>query len=374
MSSTLAATPKGILPTVQVLRGIAALMVAYYHASTQIPGFEAYLWPSFWPAGSAVLAHGVDIFFVISGFIMLVSSRGMSAGDFMARRIIRIVPLYWLFTLTLILVATARPELFKGTVVTAEAAIKSLAFIPYFSTSVPNQIWPLLVPGWTLNYEMMFYLIFAAALFVPLRYRVALCTLAFAVLMAGRIAPAYADSAVLKFFAAPIQFEFVGGMVIGHLYLSSWTLPRPACLLLILGGLLLLVSEALHPGQGHAAALLLAYGLPSCLVVLGAVLLDKSHARVPRWSLPAALGDASYSIYLSHIFVLGALRTGWGAVGLDQQTMAHALCFGLAGMVAVSLGGMLCYRWVEKPMLQVCQRAWRALNMRSPREATAPPA
>lgn len=364
MNNSGSAAATVVLPTVQILRGVAALMVAYVHIYV-VSGYGHHLWPSYWPTDGLVMARGVDIFFVISGFIMLVSSRTMSPGNFIVRRLIRIAPLYWFFTFLIVVMATVTPDLFKTTVVSLEGVIKSLAFVPQFNEGRPDEIQPLLPPGWTLNYEMLFYLVFTGALFVPLRYRVALCTLVFAVLMTGRLAPGFPESAVLRFYADPILFEFVGGMILGHIYLSLWKLTRPLCVLVMFLGFCLLLTGALDTGWVHPAARAWAYGAPSCLIVLGAVLLDKLPSTAAVWKIPTALGDASYSIYLSHMFVLGAERYVWKALGLHQDTALHAAGFAVLGMLAVAVGGLICYRYLEKPLLHACQRGWRSYQTRN---------
>ena len=126
----------------------------------------------FWLFGQA----GVDIFFVISGFIMWVTThdRPTTPLRFMTNRIVRIVPLYWLITLAVAAMAFAVPSLFRGVVLTPEHVIKSLLFIPHYYPGMPTRVWPLLLPGWTLNYEMVFYLVFAIALLLPRRLMIPL--------------------------------------------------------------------------------------------------------------------------------------------------------------------------------------------------------
>lgn len=355
--------PGAILPTVQILRGVAALMVAYLHLYA-VSGYETRLWPSFWPADVKVLARGVDIFFVISGFIMLVTSRSMTPADFIIRRIVRIAPLYWFFTMVIVVLATVKPDLFRTTVVTFNGVIKSLAFIPYINEGRPDEISPLLPPGWTLNYEMMFYVVFAGALFAPLRYRVVLCTCLFSILVAVRYTAAYEQSAIVRFYADPILFEFVGGMIVGHLYLSSWKLSRVMCMSMIAVGFGLIATAAMDWHAGSVTWRPLAYGLPSCLIILGGVCLDKGTIGRATWKVPALLGDASYSIYLSHMFVLGAERYVWKVFGLTQDTAWHAAGFALVGMAGVCVAGVLCYWYIEKPLLHFGQGIVRSFQLR----------
>ena len=158
--------PVGVILPIQYLRGIAALMVVWHHSSSQIPALNR-----FFPGSSG--AHGVDLFFVISGFIMAVTTTGagLTPLQFLRRRVVRVVPLYWILTLAMVGLALVAPSLFRTLKVTADTLVQSLLFIPHFSTSFTDKAWPLLVPGWTLNYEMYFYVILAVILLLPAAWR-----------------------------------------------------------------------------------------------------------------------------------------------------------------------------------------------------------
>ena len=148
--------------SIHYLRGLAALLVVFHHSIIQLaPVRDHYAHVEFGQAG-------VDIFFVISGFVIYLSNaKGrLGSGEFLKRRIIRIVPLYWLATLAVVAVAVVAPRFFATTTLTAQDVAQSLLFVPAYSAAFPGQIWPVLVPGWSLNYEMFFYLVFAVGLLV----------------------------------------------------------------------------------------------------------------------------------------------------------------------------------------------------------------
>src|SRR5229473_1548571 len=148
-----------VIRPIQYLRAIAALMVVWHHSLIQVPGVAQFIaLPEFGPSG-------VDIFFVISGFIMLVITAGkeVTPAEFIRQRVIRVVPLYWLTTLLMLGCAVVVPTAFKTLQFSPAAVAKSLLFVPYDSLSFPGHAWPVLVPGWTLNYEMFFYGLFAAS-------------------------------------------------------------------------------------------------------------------------------------------------------------------------------------------------------------------
>ena len=149
---------KPLIPTIQYLRAIAAMMVVWHHAREQLPGLKFFFPSEFGPSG-------VDLFFVISGFIMVATTTGPGRPfNFIARRLIRVVPLYWLLTCTMVALAWKLPQLFRTIDLAPAHVLQSLLFIPHYSPSFPGMAWPVLVPGWTLNFEMFFYAVFAATL------------------------------------------------------------------------------------------------------------------------------------------------------------------------------------------------------------------
>ena len=159
---------------IQYLRAVAALAVVVFHAAER-SGLNF-----------VVGAAGVDIFFVISGFVMwtLAATRPVSTWAFYRDRLLRIAPLYWIVTLVMAVGALA--GLFPRIRLTADHVIASLAFVPHRSPS-NGEIWPLLTQGWTLNLEMFFYLIFGLILFLPRERRLAMLTTTFVgLVLAGR--------------------------------------------------------------------------------------------------------------------------------------------------------------------------------------------
>ena len=327
-----------ILP-IQYLRGVAALMVVWFHGVEQVPGID-----DFFPVhiGNA----GVDLFFVISGFIMVATTNGssMSPLEFMRRRIIRIVPLYWLLTLLMVAIALCVPSLFKTLQVLPETLAQSLLFIPHFSRSFPDRVWPLLVPGWSLNFEMFFYLLFAVSLAMPSRFRVVVLIAALLALTGIGAAFGPFASASALVYTSPMLLLFVSGAL-----LASWWLHHRrempvavAVLLLVVGSALLLAPDLAV--LGHFSQM-----IGATLTVAGAL-----HVRFAAWNngVLKALGDSSYSLYLTHIFTLGVLRVLWAHVGPATQTLASASGFMVASTLLCAVVGVMSYRWVENPLMR----------------------
>ncbi|HEX4235560.1 MAG TPA: acyltransferase [Caldimonas sp.] len=325
-----------ILP-IQYLRGVAALMVVWHHAAGQVRGMSTQV-P--WVFGTS----GVDLFFVISGFIMVVTTSGHGIGpvEFWRRRVVRIVPLYWLLTLLMVAVALVAPSLFKTLKVAPVTLLESLLFIPHFSQSFPGIVWPLLVPGWTLNFEMFFYAVFGLVLFLPPRRRLLPLVTFFLVLTAIGFAFGPFSSAAAQTYTHPMLLEFAAGAAIGAWWLAGrWRLPHSTSWLLIGAGAVLLVLRDQEP-FGTSTQI-----VGAVLVVIGAL-----DARFASWRSPVlqSLGDSSYSLYLTHIFTLGALRVVWGRVLTSPPTLPVTIAFMLVALVVSAAVGWLVYRWVETPL------------------------
>jgi peptidoglycan/LPS O-acetylase OafA/YrhL len=350
---------------VQYLRAVAATMVAYLHLEIQLPQFTEFL-SMRGHLDSGRLKSGVDIFFVISGFIMFVTSREIGPGEFAVRRIIRIVPLYWLLTCALALVLAVQPQLFRTTTLSAEFLIKSLLFIPYANPGQGGELAPLLVPGWTLNFEMFFYAIFTFVLFFRMRYRLLLSAVVFCIFLAlGQFAASDVPHSLLAFYGSGQIFEFWLGMLIGQLYLQDrLRLPRYISVALIVAGFaLLLVDYQSAPpmlrGLGNGVT---GFLVPSAAIVLGVVALERDRAAGYHW-LPALLGDASYSLYLGHIFFLGLARVIWPRLHLPDSGPLAAVAFAVFSLTIVLCGAVALYKFVEMPALDYLQSAykrWRA--------------
>jgi peptidoglycan/LPS O-acetylase OafA/YrhL len=303
-------------------------------------------WPDF-------LKSGVDVFFVISGFIMWITTcrRNLTPMQFVEQRIIRIAPLYWVFTSFALAVMLLAPSATQSSIFDIDHAIRSYLFIPAMNAGTGDMV-PVIPAGWTLNYEMFFYGIFALCLMLRIRYRV-LALLA-ALLCLAVLRPWFPGAGTIgHFYTSTIILEFGLGVLIGVCYMANgsakWLSAR-TCVALILGGAVL---TALHPLPGFVG-----WGTPAAMIVLGCVMLER-HVRMPRLRLPCVLGDASYSLYLSHGMVLSALGQAW------RMSHLAAIPFGLPlfvlTAVVVSCGvAVAAFKLLECPMTATLRAAWAA--------------
>ncbi len=331
-----------MLINIQALRAVAAFLVVFVHLAVfaQLLGLG--------PAGFEFGNAGVDIFFVISGFIMVVTTnrRRPTAQTFMLNRVVRIAPFYWLVTLVVFALALAEPALFQSTRADLSDLGRSLAFVPFRRAN--GMVQPVVFVGWTLNYEMAFYALFALGLM--LRPRALGFGLTLAVLLAavGLGALAQPKDTLGVFYSAPIVLEFALGMLIGASAgkLSAFRAPLAAVLVLdALMAALILAAPLLWPKVDRAFA----FGLPGAVLVISAVHLEQT-GRVLRVGWLRRLGDASFATYLTHFFVTQAVIKGAGAVHLTAMP-AIALAT-VATFALVAAVGYATHSLVERPLHQ----------------------
>lgn len=323
---------KPVLMSIQALRALAALAVAAYHALQWKDG------------GFEVGRAGVDVFFVISGLIMwrVTAGREVRPGAFLWRRVTRVAPLYWLATLGVLIVALARPDFLPQVRPGWTHLMLSLAFIPHLD---PRGLpFPALPPGWTLDYEAMFYLIFAAALAGPRawRGRAVVAGLA-AVTTFGFLTP----EPFYYLGANPMLLQFAVGVGLG-VAVEHRLIPGPAWGAAMLAGALVLWMAEDISGIFTELWRPLLWGGPALLMVAGAVSLETGfQGRRPPSAVGQAvrlLGDSSYALYILHLpaTALVAHTLGYGRTWL----------FLPLALLASTAAGLAGRAWVEKPLLE----------------------
>ena len=308
-----------MLYSLQALRAFAAWVVVCHHFMQIFFDFHAS-----GPVGQFLTdrgAVGVDIFFVISGMVIYLSTRDKAIAPqrFLLNRALRIVPAYWFYTALMgLLLLTAR-QWMPHQAIDLEHFVLSLLFIPAENPGGYGQ-YPTLNVGWTLNYEMFFYLLFSLVFLVRQQHRVLL--VAAALLLVSEV---LTRAGLLNhFYRNNIVYEFLLGIGIGVLYRRGWVAQG----LWLPLAILLLAGVAIH--YLDASRRLLHWGLPSALIVLACVSLEP-YFKGNR--LLKALGDSSYSVYLVHVLVLYG---GWFAsqrLGMSPYAV-FALCVPLIALLS----------------------------------------
>ena len=334
-----------ILASIQTLRAIAAWLVVGLHYCTTFSVAK----PNW--IQTAFLDHGpkgVDIFFVISGFVMGLSA---SAPDitprvFAAKRLARIVPAYWFYTVVVALMVTLAPTMMVNWGYSDESLVKSLLFVP---SAYPTGLgwFPLLTVGWTLNFEMVFYLIVAVALFAggPRRWLwIASGIFVWQLLLAplGLVNAIYHDS---------IVDEFLLGIAVALLW-QAGALRGPSWRFVVLA-IVAIVCMVVSDAPSYSPVRGIAWGAPAFLLVCAFLGLEPYFKRA---TLLVHLGDHSYSVYLIHTIVITV------AYDIHRAHRGHFMLITVCTLVAIALLGAASYRFVERPAARMVLRllvGWR---------------
>ncbi|MBB6161059.1 exopolysaccharide production protein ExoZ [Rhizobium wenxiniae] len=337
------------------LRAVAALLVVYGH----LGGFE------YFHALGKVDLNGIGsaIFFVISGFLLWGTSNPKPIVKFLAVRFLRLVPLYWLYTSVLVCLAIVAPSLTPRISLSPEHIVYSYLFIPYLNDF--NQINPLLLQAWTLNYEIYFSFIFAISLMVDgPRLRLALLTM-FIVLSftIGLIAPS--ESAVIKFYTGSMLLCFLFGIWARITYRKIAHSLTVGSLSAVLGGGGLIAAGLFLPALEPRG---LIYGVPSAVLLVGLSILSNRISKAD--GLLKSVADCTYTLFLSHPFVLAGVAMGFRVVDralFPVNGIVGALSFGIVGIVASILFALVAHRVIEQPINRVSNMIRLSLWPSSPR-------
>ncbi|WP_231625142.1 acyltransferase [Novosphingobium sp. AAP93] len=311
-------------------------------------GLSSQFSPLFWHLGDL----GVSVFFVISGFIMMFTAGGDFArpgalGTFLAKRLIRIVPLYWLATLLMFAMSGGWK---RGAIGFSELAM-SFLFIPYRGTN-SGLIQPVLGQGWTLNYEMFFYVIFALALLFKDRIGIALMAMFFiglpAVALATNVSGVHCGTAAV-FYDNPIMLLFLSGVLVGWFYRQRPDALRLGYPFLLIGAILATdVIAAAAMGSAVASPVFVTASRVLCVatVIVSVFATNVTEGAVER--LSEIVGDASYSTYLFHTFVLAVMNRT-----VPTDGAVHGTIFVVLAVIGANLVGHLCFRLLERPLNQI---------------------
>jgi len=347
-----------VLNSIQMGRAFAAMAVALQHTIRDAdryyeryvgenPGFAQN--PTGWVE---VLAAGVDVFFIISGVVMVLSTqqRDGGLGGFLYRRVTRIYPLYWVLTIAYIGLLLAAPALFQVSYLEPVHMTCSLLLVPCIGPG--GEAIPYIYAGWTLTYELVFYLLFGLSLIASGRWARVIICIALVLLWHSLQYSSLASIAAVKHSSGNIMLEFIFGLLLGQLWLS-WKFPGKAGWPLIVAALALFcVSQ--QPIMLELPRFL-QWGVPALLFVGGLMCLEARCQSASLFSRGLVfLGAASYSLYLFHFFSLRLFFVGLGKLGmlnLIPPTMAVLL-----GFIFTVIASSVVYLLLEKPLHQLFRK------------------
>ncbi len=346
----------GKIRNIQALRALAAILVVFYHLTSvdlKYGNGTAVL-----PAWFGYGACGVDLFFVISGFVMVTVTAGKprsleSVRRFLIQRATRIYPLYWFYSLIVLAIFLTKPSMVSAWQGTEVNVVRSFLLLP-------DSAMPLLNVGWSLIFEGYFYLVFSALLLLKSDRHQRVGLVIWAVIVSLGLAATnwtnVESGPVVKVMTHYLTYEFIAGCCIGELIQANRT--RYAGIAVGLGVgmfavLCLMHDPALQTQFESTWRRVVVFGIPAALVVYGVVSLEVSRGVfISSWM--EFIGDASYSIYLSHVLVLSLLGRIWWATQWNGPVQSR---LSLALMVVVVIAcGLLSYVLVERPLLALTRR------------------
>jgi len=268
-----------MINNLQLLRAFAAINVVYLHV---LIGGESYGKPTvIFPYVGGWGANGVDIFFVISGFVMIYthSINPKTILNFYKSRILRIVPVYWLITGFIIVIYFLFPNIFRSLIIDVKSSISSFLFI----SQLLNSSYPIINLGWTLEWEMLFYLIFGIALYFKTLNRIIIFIFIMMIF--------------ILFLSHKLYFlEFFLGVIAGYAYIRFRKISHNIGIMILVLGIFILLMSINPNSKLINYDRFIIWGLPATLIVIGAVYSKQIKNRSLLY-----LGDASYSIYLLQI-------------------------------------------------------------------------
>ncbi|WP_042956573.1 acyltransferase family protein [Pseudomonas brassicacearum] len=327
-----------MLGSIQLLRAFAAWIVVFHHYIQIFYGFNTDI-----PAGIFLAKYGaigVDIFFVISGFVIFnaVQNKYPTPLEFAKQRLFRIVPAYWLFTAIVAASIIYFPSILYYAKYETVFTIQSMLFIPAINPSGMGML-PLITVGWTLNYEMAFYAVFFLALFAPKRFLMPL-------LLIGIFTLQYALpklGGTFVFYGRPIVYEFLLGVVIAEAYRRGLInkISFPLAMIAIASSIL---TIWFRDGVKHDPVW---DGIPCALIIAALISLERYTGR---FRIANKLGDWSYSTYLCHPIITFAILNLHRKGYMSESTSLFAVC------TLVLFVSWASYTFIERPIVKASKR------------------
>lgn len=360
-----------------MLRGVAAILVVFYHGRDAINGIEGGTIANilFMPGG----AMGVDLFFLISGFIMVCTTWSndgslKSSIEFYIKRFSRIFPVYAAITI-LVFIITAMAAAASYSDINFRGLIKALVFMPQGDRAngpIYGQL-PLSV-GWTLNYEMYFYLIFGVSLlFRRLRW-IALLSVAVITLVvipfvtrSGISADTYKalnySIVYLNLITNPIIWLFIAGAGTGIAYKTTLVIPSKSwAKIAIAAATTLVVGQYLS--QYRADHGIFMWGLSLVPLMLILTIASKT-VKIPTHPMLVSLGDISFSLYLVHVPTKAAIQAILAFIGVAASGISFFILMALASLIVAAISHRYLEQtisnWVKDRLLSLSNRSSKTL-------------
>lgn len=349
---TIETTSPGRLEHIQSLRGLAALMVMFSHLYVIDQKYNTY---PLLPEGLLFGLAGVDIFFVISGFIMVYITNKWTqpswarVPEFLFARMSRIYPLYWGVSAALLIVYIIRPDMVFSSSPGNPNLIKSLLLFP-------DKTFPLLEVGWTLIHEIGFYIIFAGLLILRKSLRIWGLLVWASIIIITALTGITNTSIITIYMLSPLTLEFIAGGIIGWFFIQvpSRFLPL-ITILALLSSFAAILAYNIIGDQGLIArhwTRTLTFTVPASMIVMLLALRDKDGRGCPKAFVK--LGDWSYSLYLTHILTLSLLGRIWAKLGV-QSPLLGFIAIVFMSIAAVAVAG-LTYKLFEYPALSLSKK------------------
>ncbi len=321
--------------SIQALRGIACLFVILTHI--EFIGIGAF---------------GVELFFCISGFIMMYSTKKKEQPHFLVKRLIRIIPLYYFITIITLLAILFVPSMFQEVHFEWSYFFKSLCFIPFDITG-QYTIQPLMRIGWTVNYEILFYLVFFCAMKINHKHRGIIASLLIILFTYIHKIISF-NNIPLYFYTNPIILEFVIGILIYYIYqflqkkkdyFLSHSYLSIILILLIVSTFLYLCTLGVH-AEIYEIQRVIHWCIPCAIIFLSSLLLE-FYYQPPKFLIQ--LGNISFSVYLMHYYIIQFI----GRKVFDFSSISISSIIGaLIGIALSLLVGYITWYFIEKKLTQ----------------------
>lgn len=350
--------PAKNLNLIQLLRGVASMLVVLMHATINInENYSQPLFGNIFTFGGA----GVDIFFVLSGFIITYSTKKSlvltsNFTRFLKRRFVRIFPTYWIVITSLLIIQFVLPSFF-----TTHYSFDLTNLLSTYFLLPQHQM----VNGvsWTLTYELFFYFLFSIAFLVKKNEtRIGLVAVYVGILLLFPIIYPDAEKSTIwiNLIAFPMNMEFFMGI------LAAVCIPKLNARIavpFIVSGVFLFVLAAAFSNAGNTILpntynRVILFGIPSFFIITGLVKYETTKV-VKMHSVLISLGEASYSLYLIHLpVIIGAIKL-FGKLSLHTSNLVvHIFMIGV--LTLVSIGSILFFKWIERPLIKKLNKVIKA--------------